>query len=60
MSARTQAQEYGALLMGGEVTSLRKEGDLFVVSGPDFQMQAKFVLLATGLSIMSASRGHTT
>src|SRR3954468_6950763 len=57
---RAQAQEYGALLMGGEVTSLRKEGDLFVVSGPDFQMQAKFVLLATGLSIMSASRGHTT
>jgi hypothetical protein len=27
------------------VTSLRKEGDLFVASGPDFEMQAKFVLL---------------
>src|SRR4051794_37670668 len=35
--------------MGGLVTSLRKEGDLFVASGPDREMQAKFVLLATGL-----------
>ena len=46
---RTQAQEYGALLMGGRVTSLRKEGGSFVASGPDVDVQANFVLLATGL-----------
>jgi thioredoxin reductase (NADPH) len=46
---RAQAQKYRVPLMEGQVTSLRKEGDLFVASGPDFEMQAKFVLLTTGL-----------
>ena len=46
---RAQAEEYGVLLMGGRITSLRKEGRIFVASGPHVEVQANFVLLATGL-----------
>jgi thioredoxin reductase (NADPH) len=46
---RAQAEEYGVLLIGGRITSLRKEGRIFVASGPNVERQANFVLLATGL-----------
>ena len=46
---RAQAEEYGVLMMGGRITSLRKEGKIFIASGPHIEMQANFVLLATGL-----------
>jgi thioredoxin reductase (NADPH) len=54
-----QAEEYGARLLNGRVTSLRKRGAAFVASvldssgldssGLDSEMHARFVLLATGL-----------
>ena len=46
---RAQAEEYGVLMRGGRITSLRKEGRIFIASGPHIEMQANFVLLATGL-----------
>jgi thioredoxin reductase (NADPH) len=46
---RAQAEEYGVLTTGGRITSLRKEGRIFVASGPKVERQANFVLLATGL-----------
>ncbi len=44
-----QARLYGAELVTGRVTSLRKEGDTFVVSSSGSDVKARFVLLATGL-----------
>jgi thioredoxin reductase (NADPH) len=44
-----QARQYGAELVSGRVTSLRKEGDTFVVSSSGSDVNARFVLLATGL-----------
>jgi thioredoxin reductase (NADPH) len=46
---RAQAEEYGAQLMSGSVTSLRKEGATFVGSCSGGDLEAQFVLLATGL-----------
>ncbi len=46
---RVQAQQYGAQLVKGRVTSLRKEGEIFVASSPGVVARARFVLLATGL-----------
>jgi thioredoxin reductase (NADPH) len=44
-----QAHQYGAELVSGRVTSLRKEGDTFVGSFPGSDVNARFILLATGL-----------
>ena len=44
-----QARQYGAELASGHVTSLRKEGDTFVASSSDRDINARFILLATGL-----------
>ena len=44
-----QARQYGAELVSGRVTSLRKKGDTFVVSSSDSDVKARFILLATGL-----------
>ncbi len=46
---RAQAKQYGAMLRSGRVSSLRKNGESFVATGADIEVQAKFVLLATGL-----------
>jgi thioredoxin reductase (NADPH) len=46
---RAPAEEYGVLLTSGRITSLRKEGRIFVASGSHIERQANFVLLATGL-----------
>jgi thioredoxin reductase (NADPH) len=44
-----QARQYGAELVSGRVTSLRKKGDIFVVSSSGSDVNARFILLATGL-----------
>ena len=44
-----QARQYGAELVSGRVTSLRKEGDTFVASSSGSGVNARFILLATGL-----------
>jgi thioredoxin reductase (NADPH) len=44
-----QARQYGARLVNGQVTSLRKEGETFVATCSDSEVNARFVLLATGL-----------
>jgi len=44
-----QAREYGAELMGGRVTSLRKEGEFFIAKCSGSDVNARFILLATGL-----------
>ena len=44
-----QARQYGAELVRGRVTSLRKEGDFFVASSSGRDVNARFILLATGL-----------
>jgi thioredoxin reductase (NADPH) len=44
-----QARQYGAELVRGRVTSLRKKGDTFVVSSSGSDVNARFILLATGL-----------
>jgi thioredoxin reductase (NADPH) len=46
---REQAEEYGAQVLGGWVTSLRRDGERFVASFQDRDIEAFFVLLATGL-----------
>src|SRR3954468_4844988 len=46
---KAQARQYGAELVSGRVTSLRKEGDTFVASSSGSDVNARFVLLATGL-----------
>jgi thioredoxin reductase (NADPH) len=46
---RVQAEEYGAQLVNGRVRSLRKEGATFVASRSGGDVDATFVLLATGL-----------
>src|SRR3954468_6704424 len=44
-----QARQYGAELVSGRVTSLRKDGETFVATCADSEVDARFVLLATGL-----------
>jgi thioredoxin reductase (NADPH) len=44
-----QAREYGAELVSGRVTALRKEGETFVARCSGSDVSARFVLLATGL-----------
>jgi thioredoxin reductase (NADPH) len=46
---KAQAHQYGAELVSGRVTSLRKEGDHFVATCSDSEVNARFILLATGL-----------
>jgi thioredoxin reductase (NADPH) len=46
---REQAEQYGAQLTSGRVTSLRRESEKFVASCQGADVEAKFVLLATGL-----------
>ena len=44
-----QARQYGAELVSGRVTSLRKEGETFVATSSGSDVNARFILLATGL-----------
>ena len=44
-----QAREYGAELVSGRVTALRKEGETFVATCSGSDVNARFILLATGL-----------
>jgi thioredoxin reductase (NADPH) len=44
-----QAKQYDAQLVGGRVTSLRREGPAFVAFLQNRNVAARFVLLATGL-----------
>jgi thioredoxin reductase (NADPH) len=44
-----QARQYGAKLVSGVATSLRKEGDTFVATCSGGKVNARFILLATGL-----------
>jgi thioredoxin reductase (NADPH) len=44
-----QARQYGAQCVSGRVTSLRKEGGTFVASCSGREVNARFILLATGL-----------
>jgi thioredoxin reductase (NADPH) len=44
-----QARQYGAQWVSGRVTSLRKEGETFVASCSGRDVNARFILLATGL-----------
>ena len=44
-----QAREYGAELVSGRVTSLRKEGGTFVATCSGSDVNARFILLASGL-----------
>ena len=44
-----QARQHGAELVSGRVTSLRKEGSTFVASSSGSDVNARFILLATGL-----------
>jgi len=44
-----QARRYGAELVSGRVTSLRKEGETLVATCEDGEVKSRFVLLATGL-----------
>jgi thioredoxin reductase (NADPH) len=46
---KAQARQYGAELVSSRVTSLRKEGDTFVASYSGSDVNARFILLATGL-----------
>ena len=46
---RAQAEEYGAQIVSGSVTSLLKKDDAFVASGSIGAYDTRFVLLATGL-----------
>lgn len=46
---REQAVQYGASLLTGEVTALRRDGDLIVADTGQGEMKARTVLLATGV-----------
>src|SRR5215204_5752617 len=46
---RAQAEEYGAQLTRDRVTSLRRKGQTFTASCARDDVDARFVLLATGL-----------
>ena len=46
---RSQAENYGAQLVDGRVTSLRKEGATFIATCSGSEVNARFILLATGL-----------
>ncbi len=45
---RAQSEEFGAHIMASSVTSVRKEGGLFVVETGDGPVNAKAVIVATG------------
>lgn len=47
---RCQLGKYGGTVSEGEISGLRKEGDLFVADYGDQQVQARTVLLATGIA----------
>jgi thioredoxin reductase (NADPH) len=44
-----QARQYGAEFVTGQVTSLHKQGDTFVATCSGSDVNARFILLATGL-----------
>jgi len=44
-----QARQYDAELVKGRVTALRKEGETYVATCSDVQVNARYILLATGL-----------
>ena len=44
-----QARQFGAELLSGRVTSLRKKGETFVATCSGADIDARFILLATGL-----------
>ena len=44
-----QAEQYGAVTMSGEVSGLRRDGDLFIGDTADGPLRARTVLLATGV-----------
>src|SRR4051812_7140180 len=46
---KAQARQYGAEMVSGRVTSLRKEGTTFVATCSGREVNARFILLATGL-----------
>lgn len=46
---KAQATRYGSRHIGAEVTSLTKDGDLFVAVAGDLLLRARTVLLATGV-----------
>jgi thioredoxin reductase (NADPH) len=46
---REQARQYGAEVVTGNVTALRKDGETFVSSYSGIDAEARYVLLATGL-----------
>src|ERR1700730_11142093 len=46
---KAQARQYGAELVSGRVTSLRKEDETFVATCSGSDVSARFILLATGL-----------
>lgn len=45
---RAQSEEFGAQIMASSVTSVRKEGEHFVVETGDGPVQAKAIIVATG------------
>jgi thioredoxin reductase (NADPH) len=48
---KAQARQYGAELVSGRVTSLRKEDETFVATCSGSDVSARFMLLATGRRI---------
>lgn len=46
---RAQAEKYGAQVVNGRATLLRKEGETFVASCSGGEVRARFIILATGL-----------
>lgn len=47
---RCQLGKYGGVITGGEVTSLRREGDRFIAQYDGGELHARSVLLATGIA----------
>jgi thioredoxin reductase (NADPH) len=45
---RTQAEAFGARIIASSVSSVRKEGELFIIETGDGPVQAKAVIVATG------------
>ena len=46
---RRQAERYGARFLEGRVEAVERQGEVFLVSGEGFDLQARTVLLATGV-----------
>lgn len=46
---REQARRYGATLIGGKVTAIRREGDLFVADSDTGRFTARTIMLGTGV-----------